>query len=138
MAAIASRTAPSAARFLLLREPALEDREDSLLKLYNKLEMNADAIPPQVASWVVRPIEVDDVPICNVTLWSPTLGDHELRRLAEELEHVAQGVPDTGRTEIVGGPPRQLSVRFDPDALAARDLPIERVASALRISRVRL
>ncbi|MDA0373689.1 MAG: efflux RND transporter permease subunit [Planctomycetota bacterium] len=109
-----------------------EDREDSLLKLYNKLEMNADAIPPQVASWVVRPIEVDDVPICNVTLWSPTLGDHELRRLAEELEHVAQGVPDTGRTEIVGGPPRQLSVRFDPDALAARDLPIERVASALR------
>lgn len=109
-----------------------EDREDSLLKLYNKLEMNVDAIPPQVASWVVRPIEVDDVPICNVTLWSPTLGDHELRRLAEELEHVAQGVPDAGRTEIVGGPPRQLSVHFDPDALAARDLPLEQVARAIR------
>ncbi|MGA0868823.1 MAG: efflux RND transporter permease subunit, partial [Planctomycetota bacterium] len=109
-----------------------EDREDSLLKLYNKLEMNVDAIPPQVASWVVRPIEVDDVPICNVTLWSPTLGDHELRRLAEELEHTAQGVSDTGRTEIVGGPPRQLSVHFDLDALAARGLPVERVAGALR------
>jgi multidrug efflux pump subunit AcrB len=109
-----------------------EDREDSLLKLHNKLQMNADAIPPQVASWVVRPIEVDDVPIVFVTLWSPSLGDHELRRLAEELENVAQAVPDAGRTEIVGGAPRRLNIRFDPDALASRGIPIGQVAAALQ------
>src|SRR5690606_32505331 len=97
-----------------------EDREDSLLKLHDKLVTSAGAIPPQVAAWVVRPIEVDDVPIVNVTLWSETLGDFELRRLAEELEHQVQAVPNAGYTEIVGGAPRRLTVEFDPDALASR------------------
>ncbi len=109
-----------------------EDREDSLLKLHNKLAMSADRIPPQVADWVVRPIEVDDVPIVNLTLWSESLGGYELRRLAEELENVAQRVPDAGQTEVVGGAPRQLRVRVDPDALASRGVGFEQVAGALR------
>ncbi|MBK8980278.1 MAG: efflux RND transporter permease subunit [Planctomycetes bacterium] len=109
-----------------------EDREDSLVKLHNKLAMSADQVPRQVAAWVVRPIEVDDVPIVNVTLWSESLGDYELRRLAEELEHVVQRVPDAGQTQIVGGTPRQLGVRIDPDALASRHVSIEQVARALQ------
>jgi hypothetical protein len=39
---------------------------------------------------VVKPIEVDDVPIVVAVLWSDDsalTGDHELRRLAEEIEH---------------------------------------------------
>ncbi|MCA9246721.1 MAG: efflux RND transporter permease subunit, partial [Planctomycetales bacterium] len=40
-----------------------EDREDSLVKLYNKINSNVDQIPAVVDSWVVKPIEIDDVPI---------------------------------------------------------------------------
>ncbi|MBI5852007.1 MAG: efflux RND transporter permease subunit [Planctomycetes bacterium] len=108
-----------------------EDREDALLLLHNKLAMNQDAIPPQVASWVVKPIEVDDVPIVNVTLWSATLGDHELRRLAEELEHVVQSVPEAGPTQIAGGVPRRIRVELDPDAMAARQVTGRDVAQVL-------
>jgi multidrug efflux pump subunit AcrB len=40
-----------------------EDREDALLNTYNKLYSNQDIIPPVVANWMLKPIEVDDVPI---------------------------------------------------------------------------
>ena len=40
-----------------------EDRENSLVKLYNKISMNVDVVPPGVTGWVVKPIEIDDVPM---------------------------------------------------------------------------
>ena len=66
-----------------------EDREDSLVKIYNKVFSKIDNIPAAVRSWVVKPIEVDDVSIVIAVLWSdnPVLtGVHELRRLAEEID----------------------------------------------------
>ena len=40
-----------------------QDRERSLVKLFKKLDENVDVVPPGVAGWVVKPIEIDDVPI---------------------------------------------------------------------------
>ena len=62
-----------------------EDRVESLVKLHNKLQSNLDSVPQGVAGWVVKPVEVDDVPIVNLTLYSDTTSDHELRRVAEEV-----------------------------------------------------
>ncbi|TAN49828.1 MAG: efflux RND transporter permease subunit [Methylococcaceae bacterium] len=47
-----------------------EDREDSLVKVWNKLMSNQDAIPPGVSDWIVKPVEIDDVPIVTLTLSS--------------------------------------------------------------------
>ena len=117
-----------------------EDREDSLIKIYNKLYSNTDLVPPDVASWVVKPIEIDDVPIVNVSLWSDRpdeVGDFELRRIAEELEIELKALHDTNRTSIYGGRPRVIQVELDPAALAARQTSALGVAWALRVSNVR-
>src|SRR3989304_2061193 len=45
-----------------------QSREGSLIKLYNKIYSNIDQQPPGVTGWVVKPVEVDDVPIVNITL----------------------------------------------------------------------
>src|SRR3954471_23018749 len=74
-----------------------ENREASLVKLHNKVLMNTDAVPPGVTGWVVKPVEIDDVPLVNVTLWSRTADDFALRRVAEQVEVALQGVPDAGR-----------------------------------------
>jgi multidrug efflux pump subunit AcrB len=116
-----------------------EDREDSLVKLYNKINSNTDQIPPSVTSWVVKPLEVDDVPILIATLWTdrPDLySDHELRRLAEEVQHELQAVPDTNRVRITGGRPRRIRVELDAQRLAARHTSALQVADALRASNV--
>ncbi len=109
-----------------------EDREDSLVKIYNKLQSNLDAVPAQVAGWVVKPIEIDDVPIVTVTLWSDRYDDFALRRVAEELEARLQSVPNTGGTRIVGGRPRQVRIEFDAQLLAGRQVSPEQLATALR------
>ena len=99
-----------------------ENREDSLVKLYNKVHSNMDRVPPGVDSWVIKPVEVDDVPIVNVTLWSdrPELyGDHQLRRIAEELQNELQAIKNTNRVTVIGGRPRHIRVELDPVRLAA-------------------
>ena len=86
-----------------------EDRENSLVKIYNKVFSNIDVIPPDVANWVVKPIEIDDVPIVIATLWSDRpdhIDDFALRRIAEEVEIELQSIPETNRTEIVAERPR--------------------------------
>jgi multidrug efflux pump subunit AcrB len=62
-----------------------EDRVESLVKLHNKLQTNLDLVPPGVTGWVIKPVEVDDVPIVNLTLYSERASDFELRRVAEEV-----------------------------------------------------
>ena len=39
-----------------------EDRVASLVKIYNKLYSETDNIPRAVEAWVVKPVEIDDVP----------------------------------------------------------------------------
>lgn len=116
-----------------------EDREDSLVKIYNKINSSVDQIPPVVESWVVKPIEVDDVPIAIATLWSDRTqryGDHELRRIAEELQHELQSIPNTNRVEVVGGRPRRIAVNLDAQRLAAHATSPLQVARALQVSNV--
>ena len=116
-----------------------EDREDSLVKLYNKINSNTDQIPPSVKSWVVKPVEIDDVPIVIATLWSSETdlySDHELRRIAEEVQHELQAIPNTNRVSVTGGRPRRIRVELDAQRLAARSTSPLQVARALRVSNV--
>jgi multidrug efflux pump subunit AcrB len=117
-----------------------EDREDSLVKIYNKVDSNNDIVPPAVTGWVVKPLEIDDVPILIVTLYSDDerrVDDHGLRRIAEEVEIRLQAVPQTNRATVVGGRPRVVRVKLDPEALGARQTSALEVAWALEVSNLR-
>ncbi|MCP4626584.1 MAG: efflux RND transporter permease subunit [bacterium] len=114
-----------------------EDRVASLVKIYNKLYSETDNIPQAVEAWVVKPVEIDDVPIVVAVLWSddPDLtGDHELRRLAEEIEHDLQSIKNTNKLTVTGGRPRQIRVELDPNALVSRSVAPLEVAWAFDVS----
>ncbi len=96
-----------------------EDRTASLVKIYNKIQSNIDAVPSGVSGWVVKPIEIADVPIVDLTLYSATATDFDLRRVADEILHRLQEVPNTAASSVVGGRRRQIRVLLDPDRLAA-------------------
>ncbi len=118
-----------------------EDRERSLVKIYNKIYSNTDKVPAAVASWVVKPVEVDDVPIVLIALWSSDpdrYSDHELRRVAEELTQRLKGIRNTNEVSLTGGRPRQIRVELDAEALAARRTAPLDVAWALQLSNRRL
>lgn len=109
-----------------------EDREKSLIKLYNKIQQNTDIVPPGVSGWVVKPVEIDDVPIVTLALTSNKSDDAMLRRVGEELVDRLQAVPNTSVTSIVGGRPRELRVDLRPEALAAYHVSVPQVAAAIR------
>jgi multidrug efflux pump subunit AcrB len=112
-----------------------EDREDSLVKIYNKIDSNTDLVPPAVSTWVVKPLEIDDVPILIVC--PEVLDDFALRRIGEELEIKLQAVPRTNRVRVLGGRPRVVRVELDPEALSGRQVSPLEVAWALRVSNTR-
>lgn len=109
-----------------------EDRTASLVKIYNKLESNRDAVPPGVTGWLVKPLEINDVPILNVTLYSRTASDLEIRRVADEILHRLQETPNSGRAFVVGGRRRLIRVIIDAERLAGRGVTPLEVENAVR------
>lgn len=116
-----------------------EDREDSLLKLYSKVYSLQDETPPAVTGWVVKPVEVDDVPVVSVALWSDSdaVSGPMLRRLAQEVANELQAVPGTNRTSVIGGAPREFRVLLDPTAMAGRATGVDDILGAFARSNLR-
>ena len=121
-----------------LRYRVGEDREGALLNTYNKLYSNQSTVPEGVADWQVKPVEVDDIPILMLALYSKGLdnrnSDFELRRVAEELSTYIQKIPNTSEVKVVGGRTREVRIELDPDSLSARYTTARDVVSALNIS----
>ncbi|HRT04568.1 MAG TPA: efflux RND transporter permease subunit [Kiritimatiellia bacterium] len=113
-----------------------QDREDSLIKIYNKIFQNVDQTTPGIAGWVVKPIEIDDVPVVNVALHSRGHDAHELYRIAEVVANKLQGIPDSAKISIHGGQKRVVHVYLDTERLAAYGLSPMEVAGALKMSNV--
>jgi multidrug efflux pump subunit AcrB len=111
-----------------------EDREKSLIKLYNKVFQNVDKTTPGIAAWVIKPIEIDDVPIVNVALFSATYDTHALYRVAEEVVDQLQQIKNTAGVTVHGGQRRVVQVYLDPERLAAYGLSPMEVAGALKMS----
>jgi multidrug efflux pump subunit AcrB len=114
-----------------------EDREESILNTYNKLYSNQDRVPEVVDEWIVRPVEVDDVPIVLLALWSSDperYDDYALRRMADEISTGLKGIPKTSEVNIYGGRPRTIQILLDPESLAARKTSAIEIARALQLS----
>lgn len=115
-----------------------EPREDSLIKLYNKLFSNIDEVTPGITAWVVKPVEIDDVPIITATLYSDHYGTHELYRNAEEIVNHLQQIKNSARITIHGGQPRVANVYLDNERLSAYGLSHTGIISAIRASNVQV
>jgi len=109
-----------------------EDREDSILKLHNKIAMNLDRVPPIVTNWLIKPIEIDDVPILNLTLYSDKYSDHELERVGEEITARLSKLENISKSSIYGGRKREIRVELDPLRMKGFGVSIQDIQKALQ------
>lgn len=114
-----------------------EDRERSLVKLYKKIDEHLDLVPPGVTGWVIKPVEIDDVPIVTLTLASGSADEMTLRRVAEEVTERLAGVENVSRAYVVGGRRRVVQVLLDPERMAAHGVSALEVQRALQGANVR-
>ena len=115
-----------------------EDRDTSLFRLYNQLNQNMDRVTPGIAGWLVKPVEIDDVPIVSAAIYSEELDTHDLYRMAEEVKGKLQRIPDSARITIHGGDPRAITAYLDPERLSAYGLSIPCLRKALQGANVNM
>jgi multidrug efflux pump subunit AcrB len=108
-----------------------QDRERSLVKLFKKLNENQDAIPSAVSHWILKPVEIDDVPLVTLTLQGASDDGFQLRRIGEELVERLATIRNVNRAYIVGGESRIVQVEVSPDRLQAYHLTLIDVQRAL-------
>lgn len=94
-----------------------QDRERSLVKLFKKIDENLDQVPPGVTGWVVKPVEIDDVPVTTLTIKGAGHNTHALRRMGEELVERLSEVSQVSRAEAIGGEPRAIRLKLDSERL---------------------
>ena len=109
-----------------------QDMVQSLVRLNTKINMNIDQVPPGVRGWVIKPVEIDDVPIVNVTLYSARYDDHELHRIGQEVLARLEGIEDISRTAVVGGRAREVRVEVDPERMAGHQVSLLELQRALQ------
>jgi len=106
--------------------------ENSILKLQSKIMSYVDQAPPGVTGWVIRPVDVNDVPMVTFALYSSFYSDYELRRVADEILHRLQSIQDTGKAYVLGGRKRQIRVLLQPESMAARRISVLEMERALK------
>ncbi len=114
-----------------------EDREDAIVRLYNKLFSKRDWLPPNIGIGdpIVKPKGIDDVPIVTLTLWSedPAWGSHELLRVAHAVEAELKRVPGTRDVYTIGGPDQVVHVLLDPVRLSGYGVSLADLRRALQV-----
>ena len=113
-----------------------QDQEKSLVKLYNQLMQNMDRMPSGAMQPMVKPINVDDVPIMTLTLASPKQSDYELRYVALHVLEQLRNIPGVSFTELVGGRPRAVNIYIDAQKLAAAGLALDQVDRMLNATNI--
>jgi multidrug efflux pump subunit AcrB len=109
-----------------------EDQEKSLVKLYNQLMQNMDRIPPGAMQPIVKPINVDDVPILTLTFSSLKATDVQMRQVADDVLEQLRNVPGVSFTQVVGGSQRAVNVWISPARLAASGVTLDQVDKMLQ------
>jgi multidrug efflux pump subunit AcrB len=117
-----------------------EEFENSLVKTWDRLMSNQHLIPAGVSHWQVNPVEIDNVPIVLMTL-SPQNDSYDsmaLRRIADELIIALRSVDDVGKSWVVGGAPRRVSIVVNPTSMDAHGVSLLEISQALTNANVTL
>ncbi len=109
-----------------------EETEKSLVDLYDKLMSNRDLLPPNAQDFMVKPRDINDVPIVTLTLWSDRYDDFQIRQVAQHLLEELKKIPKTSGGFIVGGRTRQWRVELDPARMQSYALPPLQIAAAIQ------
>jgi multidrug efflux pump subunit AcrB len=111
-----------------------EPKEESLVKLYDRVMSNLGRLPPDAGTPQIVSVDVDDVPIVTITLTSPEYDDYGLKRLADRLAERLHSIEDVSVVSVYGGHDREISVELDPERLQAFDVSLDQVSAAFSSS----
>ena len=90
-----------------------ENMEDALVRLYDRIMSNLDRMPPGTLQPLIKPADVDDVPIVVISLSCNGSGECDLRHVANDVLEQLRRVEGTAMSYVHGGRKRAISVSLD-------------------------
>jgi multidrug efflux pump subunit AcrB len=113
-----------------------EDREDSNLKLYDKVMQNMDQMPKGVMQPLIKPFDIDiDVPIVTIALFqkeTSKLSIVEFNEKIRTLQHKMNSIENVAKTTLQGAHKEQYNVEVDMGKLSAYHLSMGQIMMAVK------
>jgi multidrug efflux pump subunit AcrB len=111
-----------------------QPKEDSLVRLYDRVLASRSRLPSDAGTPVVRSIDADDVPIVTFTLASSQYDDYALRREAERMAERLRSTDNVSVVSVKGGRAREIAIELDPDRLQAFGVTLSQAYAAFAAS----
>jgi multidrug efflux pump subunit AcrB len=113
-----------------------EDREDSNLKLYDKVMQNMDLMPKGVMQPSVKPFDIDiDIPIVTVAFYpktKSTIDEVELFKMVRKVQQKINAVDHVAKTLLKGERKAQYNIEVDMGKLSAYHLSLGQIMQAVQ------
>lgn len=113
-----------------------ENREDSNLKLYDKVMQNMDLMPQGVMQPLIKPFDIDiDIPIITVAFYpkpGSSLGEIELFNIVRNVQQKINGVDAVAKTTLQGARKEQYNIEVDMGKLSAYHLSLGQIMKAVQ------
>jgi multidrug efflux pump subunit AcrB len=129
-------TAVNSMGVLMVQFKVGQDKEKSLVKLYDRILGQRDRLPAGAGEPLIRSVDVDDVPVVTVTLVSESYDDYALKRLADRLMEGLRSLDAVSAISVKGGRDRELRIELDPQRLQAFGVTLDQAHATLRASNV--
>lgn len=113
-----------------------ENQVDSLVKVYNQLMQNMDKMPPDTQQPIVKPINVDDVPIMTLAVTSKEMSGYDLRDVSLKLVENLRNIPGVSFTDVIGGQQRAVNVWLDAQKISLTGMSLDAISEMLLGSNV--
>ncbi len=110
-----------------------EQKEDSNLKIYDKIMQNMDILPKGAMQPIIKPLDIDvDIPVVSVAFYAndPKMDPTVLYDHVKEIQHHINGLPNVAVTDIKGAKKHQFNVLVDMNRLAGYNLSLGQIVQA--------
>ncbi|MFT7880685.1 MAG: efflux RND transporter permease subunit [Sulfurimonas sp.] len=113
-----------------------ENREDSNLKLYDKVMQNMDQMPKGVMQPIVKPFDIDiDIPIVTLAFYAKPNSDVSevaLFKMVREVQQKLNAVNNVAKTTLKGERKAQYNIEVDMGKLSAYHLSLGQIMKAVQ------
>ena len=113
-----------------------ENREDSNLKLYDKVMQNMDQMPKGVMQPLIKPFDIDiDIPIMSVSFYGKSgsnISDTELFKIVRKVQQRMNAVDNVAKTTLKGERKEQYNIEVDIGKLSAYHLSLGQIMKAVQ------
>ena len=111
-----------------------QEKEDSNLKVYDKIMQNIDILPVGARNPLIKPLDIDiDIPVVSVAFFSnnPTMSHIELHDEVKKMQHLINGLPNVAITQVRGQHKHQFNIEVNLYKLAGYNLSLGQIKKAV-------